>query len=75
MAAEAGRRRREEGFTAAAGGVLSQIGGSLYAVGTHTISYFHTHTYIHTYIHTLSDTIPNINFTHTYFGVHYTFHI
>ena len=71
MAAEAGRRRREEGFTAAAGGVLSQIGGSLYAVGTHTISYFHTHTYIHP----LSDTIPSTNFTHTYFGVHYTFHI
>ena len=39
-------RRKEEGFTAAAGGVLSQIGGSLYAVGAHTISYSHTHKYI-----------------------------
>ena len=47
-------RRREEGFTAAAGGVLSQIGG-------HCTLSEHIPYHIHTHIHTVSDPIQNTN--------------
>ena len=56
MASRNGARRSWEeqggGFTAAAGGVLSQIEGSLYPGGTHTISYVQSGNFTHKYRHT-----------------------